>query len=587
MRERLTAVWGNLSVQKKLLITMLGLVFSSAFILWGYFFYTSTNMIQTNIKRNIQSTIHQMEMNLSYRVDSINKILFDISTDTKIQCELNDLGENNLAAYEKNRIGADLKNELILKCTREEAVTAVFLTDLDGNVYSTLQQYYPKPSYTKEEIYSAKGANVWMQPDIELEVIPIGKTLYSLENQEALGYLVMYVETAYFDAVFEDVSFSEEDFLFVTDSAGKIIIGQCPKGWEIPQEEMINGTVHSIELDGEERQICSASVDGNDWIVHSVSLDVSTNYEMERLRIFSVIVIFVVLILGVTLVIAISRGISRPIRKLAQSINDFACGDFKKQVDVKYHDEIGQLRGSFNDMAEKINNLINEVYAERNSRQQAQIHALQMQINPHFLYNTLETINWLANEKGADNISEVTRSLGKLMRFSLKKERTCLLEEELDAVRSYIKIQKYRYGEKLHISIRAEEQSLYEMIPLHLLLPLVENAVEHGGTGIQGEKDIWIDCRVRAEQLRISISDNGTGISEEKKKEILEKRDPENSSEHMAIGMSNVQKRLELYYGKEAGFEIKDREGGGTVIVVWLPAESPDLGNEESYEEQL
>ena len=86
------------------------------------------------------------------------------------------------------------------------------------------------------------------------------QTLYSLENQEALGYLVMYVETAYFDAVFEDVSFSEEDFLFVTDSAGKIIIGQCPKGWEIPQEEMINGTVHSIELDGEERQICSASV---------------------------------------------------------------------------------------------------------------------------------------------------------------------------------------------------------------------------------------------------------------------------------------------------------------------------------------
>lgn len=580
--KKLEGIWGNLSIRKKLLLSMIGLVFCSVSILGAYFYYISSNIIRTNLRRNIQSTMQQIGENLNYKVDVINTVLFDISVNPQIQNELTYLNTGELETYERAGSGSRLKNQLIFQCTGTDAITAVFLHDLRGNTYSTLQQYYPVPEYTEEEIYEKKGANLWMTKDEELDVIPIGKAVYSLNNQRPLGYLIMYVRTEYFDSVFENVSFSEEDYLFASDKNGRVILGKAPDGQGEYPVEPTDGVIKTLSFEDGLHQLYSVSLEENDWTAYSISLDESANYELLRLKRLSVIIILVVLLLVITLVIIISRGISRPIRKLAQSMNAFAQGDYGTQVDVKYQDEIGNLRNSFNYMAERTNYLINEVYEERNLKQQAQIHALQMQINPHFLYNTLDTINWLAISRDARDISEVTRSLGMLMRFSLKKESKCPVEEELDAVENYIKIQKYRYGKKLRIKIHAQENSLYEVIPIHILLPLVENAVEHGLSEISEEKYIWIRSEVKKDRLRLSVCDNGIGINQAKKHEILKREKSDTRTEHMSIGMSNVQQRLTLYYGEKAEFIIKDREEGGTIILIYIPVEIRDFESDEN-----
>lgn len=581
MKDKIQNAWGNLSIRKKLLLTMLCLVFVSVTILGGYFYYISSDIIRKNLRRNIQSTMHQVRENVNYKVEVISNILFDISTNSRIQSELQTLNTKELENYERVACSSRMKSQLIYLSTKVDAITAVFVYDLKGGMHAARQEYYPNPEYTEEEIYEKRGANLWMLPDTTLQVVPIGKAIYSLENQKKLGYLIMYVKKDYFESVFQNVSFSDEDFLFILDDKNRIILGEMPWAEEKVKLSVEKETFANISIDGETRQLYSVPIEENSWLLYSISLDESRNRELIKLKYLTVGVMSAVFILIVVLVAWISREISRPISKLAESMNAFAQGNYSTQVEVKYQDEIGQLRNSFNYMAERTNHLITEVYAERNLKQQAQINALQMQINPHFLYNTLETINWLAIEKEAIEISEVTRSLGMLMRFSLKKENKCLLDEELDAVENYIKIQQYRYGGKLHIKIHAEESCLYEIIPIHILLPLVENSVEHGLSNISGDKYIWIRCAMKKEKVWLSVCDNGVGIDSQKKVEILHGETEEKEKKHMSIGMRNVLKRLELYYGEEAEFMIKDRIGGGTVIVINIPAQIQEFEEEE------
>lgn len=572
MGKKIRNSWGNLAVRKKLLFTMFGVVFSSILLLCGSFYYVSSDIIRNNLRKNIQSTVQQMRENLDSKLRAVNNVLFDISLDSQLQNDLTQIKDGELQDYEWAELGVNIKNRLVYQCTRQQAVTAVFLTDLEGNVYSTQKKYYPEPQYTAEEIYKKKGSNLWMHQDEKLGVIPIGKAIYNLQDQEALGYLVMYVDTDYFESVFSNVSFSREDFLFATDRKKEAVFGDKPiEGFSFENTE---GEVQEIRLNQEKRQICSISLEENEWTLYCVSLDESENKDMIALRNIMFSVLLGVTVIVLVSVVTISHSISKPIQKLASSMKDFGEGNLSARVEVQRGDEIGQLGQSFNEMAKNTKHLIHEVYAERSLKQQAQLLALQMQINPHFLYNTLETINWLAIEKGSADISNVARNLGKLMRFSLKKEKKCSLEEELDAVESYIGIQRYRYGEKLHIQVDAEESCLYETIPIHILLPLVENAVEHGLSEQQKEKNIWICGRIKGGSLQLSVCDNGTGIAEEKKIEILEMREKRDKTKHMSIGMGNVQKRLSFYYGEKADFQIRDRAGGGTLILIRIPLEN-------------
>ena len=314
-----------------------------------------------------------------------------------------------------------------------------------------------------------------------------------------------------------------------------------------------------------------------------VAQDASRNPELLDFQRTTLILLLGSVTLAVFLCILMARGISRPILSLAKDMQQFSGGDFTLRVSALYQDEVGTLRRTFNQLAAEIDRLINDVYHEKLLKQQAQLRMLQMQINPHFLYNTLDTIHWLALSHQAEDVADVARSLGYLMHFSLSEQEMISIEEELDAADHYMKIQRYRYGDQLDARIQVEEDVLYEKIPRHVILPLIENAVEHGLKNKSGRKQICISGQVAEGRICLQIHDNGTGMSEEAIRQALngDSVRQQETGRHMSIGLRNVSQRLRLRYGKQGLLKIHSSASEGTTVLLEIPCQTEDTNGGE------
>ncbi|WP_395014925.1 sensor histidine kinase [Robinsoniella peoriensis] len=568
---------GNMSIQTKLVVMTISLVFLSVFLITAYFYASSSSQIIDNSRNYIRNTMRQAGQNVTNNVEAAERVLFDISTDREIQKYMEKVNEGKMNAYEEVQVGIKIKNKLISQITKINAILAAFLYDLNGNAYITKDGNYGEPyDIPTGVIYEAKGANVWFDRKMDLSVIPVGKLIYNTATQKPLGYLILYVDTDYIEKIIKDIVFTKMDQIFLVNSRGSRIAGDLNN--ELPPKEMMhafkgNDTLHHVNIDGNNKQLCVIPLKTVDWTLISLSEDERHNEQLLNLRNITIVILAVILSVITTLSILVARGISKPVKELVQSMEKFGAGDFSVYATVKYKDEIGQLRGSFNKMVSDMEHLVHNVCEEKSLKQQAQIKALQMQINPHFLYNTLDTIQWLANMHDEKDIAEVTRSLGYLMRFSLLEQELISFEEELDAVEAYIRIQKYRYGQELKIDIDVEEEVLYERVPCHIILPLLENAIEHGLSNKASDKQVKVTGSMKKNVMCLQIIDNGIGMQQEKIDDIMNGKLEQKKGNHMSIGIQNVNKRLKLKYGEAYGLRLKSREGEGTCVSIVIPVE--------------
>ncbi|WP_330619607.1 cache domain-containing sensor histidine kinase [Vallitalea pronyensis] len=575
----LKKTWGNLPIQSKLLVSMLGVLFCSILILGLYFYNVSSNLIMGHQKNYIKNTMNQVAKNLEYRIKDIEDILFELSLNPTIQDHLLKIKRNTVINHQETQVAISLNNSMITEMSKTNAIKGVFLFTPSGRVYSAGQNDYDVPDMSNEVILQGKGKNIWMLPNKRLRVIPIGKAICHLSNQQILGYFIIYVDMDYFSKVFDNISFTQHDDIFITDTQGNIVSGQHDLFPNLFQHIATypNKIVQNVSTHQGEKQLYIVPLEKVPWQVISVSQNAMDNEELKQLNVVTVLVLGGVFVLITALVIGISKGISYPIKKLVGYIEQFSKGDFSIQASVKYDDEIGKLHAAFNKMVCSMDTLVHHVREEQSLKQQAQIQALQMQINPHFLYNTLDTINWLAFSQGAKDIGVVARSLGALMHFSLGKEEIISLEEELNAIDNYTRIQKYRYFDSLQIEMDIEEEALYEKVPRHVLLPLIENAIEHGFLDKMTDKKIWVSARIVEEEIDIEIIDNGVGIKKERLTQIINTLEETNSLEvqpknkHLSIGLRNVHKRIRLRYGMQYGIHIHSQYGQGTCIQLKIP----------------
>ena len=568
---------GNMSIQTKLVVMTISLVFLSVFFITAYFYASSTSQIIDNSRNYIRNTMSQAGQNVVNNVEAAERVLFDISTDREIQQYMGMVNDNKMNAYEAVQVSIKIKNKLISQITKINAIRAAFLYDLNGNAFVTKDDSYGEPyDIPTGVIYEAKGANVWFDRKTNLSVIPVGKLIYNTATQKALGYLILYVDADYIEKIIKDIVFTKMDQIFLVNSRGSRIAGDLNS--ELPPKEMMQAfkgkeTLHHVNIDGYKKQLCVIPLKTADWTLISLSEDERHNEQLQNLRNITIVILVVILSVITTLSILVARGISKPVKELVQSMEKFGAGDFSVYATVKYKDEIGQLRGSFNKMVSDMEHLVHNVCEEKSLKQQAQIKALQMQINPHFLYNTLDTIQWLANMHDEKDIAEVTRSLGYLMRFSLREQELISFEEELDAVEAYIRIQKYRYGQELNIEIDVEEEVLYERVPCHIILPLLENAIEHGLSNKVSDKQVKVTGAMKDNIMCLQIIDNGLGMPQEMLDEIMNDKLEHKKGNHMSIGIQNVNKRLKLKYGEAYGLRLISREGEGTCVSIEIPVE--------------
>jgi len=287
-------------------------------------------------------------------------------------------------------------------------------------------------------------------------------------------------------------------------------------------------------------------------------------------------------LVSVLLSILLSLHISRPIVSLAKTMRTAQISEFKIKP-VQNNDEIGLLEHGYNTMMQRIKELIENEYQKNIELKNTQLAALQAQINPHFLNNTLHLIGGIALKKNVPEIYQIVRAIGSLLRYAISTESGMVpLESELKNVRNYIFIQEQRFAGRCTVNISADEDVLDCELPKLILQPILENAFEHG---LQRKEGTWkIDIRIKRINSRISIivRDNGAGIAEDKLRQLrtelqsglsvlAEQADDGRQEKSKRIGLRNVNSRIKLHFGSKYGLRIFSRQGSGTLVLLSLP----------------
>jgi two-component system sensor histidine kinase YesM len=310
-----------------------------------------------------------------------------------------------------------------------------------------------------------------------------------------------------------------------------------------------------------------------------LSVYISSNTLLADLRkvLFRIVILcFLTLPIWLLLIDFIYRGIIKPINVLVESMGKIEKGETGITVDIKRNDELGYVFKTFNKMSQQINNLINKVYKEQLTMKDAEIKALQAQINPHFLYNTLETINWKAQLCGANDISEMVTALSSIIDANLDRnnEKMIPVKKEIEYIDNYNLLIQKRFGKKITFVKSIDNGALEYMIPKLLIQPLIENSIYHGLETKKGGGTIELIISIEENMVLIVVADDGTGIDDDTLRDLKESlnKNVENQYESRTkIGIMNVHRRIKLIYGEEYGLNIFSESNKGTTIILKLP----------------
>ncbi|WP_232510314.1 cache domain-containing sensor histidine kinase [Paenibacillus crassostreae] len=421
----------------------------------------------------------------------------------------------------------------------------------------------------------------------ENEVVSAVRAIIDPETQVVQGVVLVDLKLRVIAETARDVTLGKTGYLTVVDDRGNIIYAPShPLINNIPMElfQDTSGMISEI-VDDRELQLIYRTSPFTGWTTMGVFPMDESAYGIREITFNVVTFVFVVCMLGMTASFYLAYSISRPIGQLASFMSKAESGDLTIRYWGERSDEIGMLGRSFNKMLAQIARLLSLTELQERQKREAELRSLQAHIKPHFLYNTLDTIHWMARSKGAEDIAEVVQSLSRLFRLGLSKGSDIVpLADELEHIISYLKIQQVRYSSKLAYSIDADPQ-LQELFVLKLLLqPIVENAIYHGIKERRGPGHITIEVAERTGNLYLIVKDNGAGIPPERLSMIRRKLESVGGESDASItehhllggegsgyGILNVQARIRLTYGQEYGLQVDSELGVGTTVTVRHP----------------
>lgn len=276
------------------------------------------------------------------------------------------------------------------------------------------------------------------------------------------------------------------------------------------------------------------------------------------------------LTIAILLAIIVSGSIVRPIHRLKENMIEVSKGNLNSYYHIENKDEISILGRVFNNMLDDLKNLINEVYRVEHQRRSAELRALQSQINPHFLYNTLDTIQWKSLDYNAYEVADMINALSKFFRISLSDGKEFItIADEIEHVRNYLKIQEVRYKDKMEYIINLDNCVEQYLVPKMIIQPLVENSIYHGLKPKRKKGNIEINIKLIRSYIHIEVIDNGVGINKERLKTIQENLKNSYESEH--YGLYNVNERLKLSFKDKYRISITSKENMGTKVSILIP----------------
>ncbi|MEC0226423.1 sensor histidine kinase [Paenibacillus alba] len=291
--------------------------------------------------------------------------------------------------------------------------------------------------------------------------------------------------------------------------------------------------------------------------------------QMDKSKNRSLVTILFFYIIGLFIFVYLLLRFTKPLYSLLKSIILVGKGDFKQEVPVMGNDEISVLGSNFNHMVARLDELVRSVSEEQRKKEEAHFQALQAQINPHFLFNTLNSIKLMAMLSNTNrDVSDMITALGKLMEFSMKQNTVFVtLQQEIQYLELYMMLQKIRYHDDISITTQVPEELLPCTMLKFTLQPLVENSIIHGS---KLPLHIWIEAVESGNDLKIYVRDNGKGVSADKL-QTIQNQLIQDHAKYSGIGMLNVDRRIKLHFGSEYGLEVVTPETGGMQIIITIP----------------
>lgn len=447
--------------------------------------------------------------------------------------------------------------------------------------YSKLDWYAKAVAKPQDAIITGPNRHSFF--DTDDEVISLSREVQSYENGTFRGVILINLNMNKITEICNSFQEKQENFICIINDKGELVYEQQNGRERFAFDEKENRqelntalgktkeSCFRLNYRGEKYLVTRTDMKTTGWTL--VSMVPYKSVMAETMAISGVMILAVAITLIVTLLLLnrILTGVVKPLKKLEKYMVQVNPDNMDQRMEILTDDEIGHLSMKFNQMMNRIRNLKEQVIEEQEDKRKYELQALQAQINPHFLYNTLDSIIWMA-ETNDSNIVAMTEALAKLFRISLNKgNEEISLERELEHVKNYLIIQSMRYADKFTYEISAEP-GVERCRTIKLILqPIVENCIYHGIKKKRGTGKITIRAYRREQNLIIEVSDDGCGMPEEICRKILSDEIESENISGSGIGVKNVNERIQLRFGKKYGLSYSSEEGVGTTVTYVLP----------------
>lgn len=605
IRKRAAARFQRSGMTKQWLLAYVLLIFVPAMALLYAYYQRSTSILEEEVVKSMQQTMKQAGINLEYRLENIQGISDSLY--------LNPLLQSYLQSGNKDvgQLMEDVKNlrYMVDSLRPESGVYRVRLFVDDSVLYANeqvnffaLETLRRKPWY--KDVLEANGGLVWTgvyrETFIdrgEVDVFSGARMLRHPDHyDQVLGVLSIDMADAILTRILDGISLSKQQQLYITDREGRLVLhpdrSKLGTAAELPSgtAERIRATADgtgTLVRDGTERYLIHTTVSRTGWkLIAEVPSDeiagraVKLNQSSAALTLL--LISGLLLVLMFVLLAVIMKALNFRVQKVIRMIRKEGMDRYGERLEGAPGD-LNLLQRSVDELIRRMKALMEEAYRAQVLEREAQLKALQAQINPHFLYNMLDTINWLAIGRGAEDISQMIDGLAKYFRLSLNKGKDLVsVEDELNLAAVYLELQQVRFPGSFRYEVLAGPEPGRYRMPKLTLQPIVENALLHG---IRKSRSKSGTIRIRAwledGDLLLSVSDDGVGMEEETAARLLLEphRAARSDSRGSSYGLYNVNERIKLFAGEPYGLAVKSRPGEGTEVTARLKAMAEEPGS--------
>ena len=570
----------DFSIRTKLIIGFLAILLPLVLILSIVFYSYSAEIVLKQSLEQTREIVEQFSISLDNYMGLMRNKMEILADSPTIQEELNTHQDKedikNDSFYSRNKRIRRIMLQIYSSVTMNDV--EIYGINETNHYLSLWSKKYeiPDKDILFENANLSKGRSVLVNNINDADTIQMIKMVKDLQTYKPIGYIRFGLKRNYIEKMAKNINFGSDGGVVIFDENLNKISGIAHDSVlsKLLKEKPSIGNFSYSEGKNEYTAVHIHS-DSTGWTTVGVIPLRYINKDLAGIQYLTVIIIVLTIIIGVTVSVIIAQSLILPLENTVNALEKFSRGDFAVRLKENRCDEIGKLNRIFNKAIKEINELMQKVTQSEILNKEMEFKTLQSQMNPHFLYNTLDTINWLAFKEKQTEICNLVAAISSLIRASISNKKSIItIEQELDYVKNYIYIQHIRYKDRFDIIYDIDESLLKQAVPKLIIQPIVENAIIHGIENSKNKNLLYISVKRENECIIIIVKDTGIGMTDEKVSELLKEplnAEGDEQKAHTNLGLYAVHKRIQLMYGDLYGLTVHSQAGEGTTVTLHIP----------------